>query len=842
MSKVVDRITTALETAILSRVKSSSLYNEYYNRSEKRAEWKKQATIYDKKEIKDWKLGILTATDPDNPRRGPLMRFYQSLMLDAHLGSCIDNRILPIQCAPFKLVDANGVADTEAHKLLERPWYIDLVKLVCNQTYEGTKLIELIELNEKGELREVTEIPQSNFIAQKGIIIKEEWDTQGVSYKDGIYKDYYIQVGADNSLGLLNQLAMIVLAKKLGLGSWMSYIEKFGIPPIFVTTDRMDTGRLDQLFDMLMSYKSNHFGILQGGEKVETPNNGSVDGYQSFKSLKEVCDQDISKRLLGGTGTSDSKSFVGSAEVHERLLKYRHQVDKLIFKFYFNEEIKPRLIKLSSVYAPLDKLYFEFDESETLTLKEILEAIEKLSDYYDFDVEELVKITGLPILSIKAAIGGSTTPPAIDPQKKKPSATVTEPLLYGLNAALNINARTWDDATEQIANKIYEGTLKPSELNNDLVLKYYSTLTKGAATSFGNEYYSNPTARQMRDNLMKFAGAKAYNLMSKIEDLKSFKTTKAEFIDAAKKLVNVHNETYMNVERDFASAKASAARDYQQYVKDIDIYPNLKLNTMEDDQVRESHEVLNGIIKPVSEWKVIPPFEPKCRCFLTQSNAPATTNNPPLKFNEQYANNPAINGEAFTDKHSYFQISKKDKVVVHDNTERMKNFTPYDNSIELSNNKKVYTNDFADPTDLNSNIEAAKKIAILLEKDIYILPHLNTSERIKNPELGIGKPSKLGDLKTYDKVKSTDVKSYIKNNIFSANKQKCEYVILDLTDAIEKDFKENTIGKLRGDLSDKSQMNSKIKNVVIIRGNKSALITRQQINSKDYAKIFNELF
>jgi hypothetical protein len=75
--------------------------------------------------------------------------------------------------------------------------------------------LELFNVNaETLELENVNEIPQSNFIARKGIIVKEEYDDAGVSYREGVFADYYLQVGGDWDLGILNQLAMIVLAKK----------------------------------------------------------------------------------------------------------------------------------------------------------------------------------------------------------------------------------------------------------------------------------------------------------------------------------------------------------------------------------------------------------------------------------------------------------------------------------------------------------------------------------------------------------------------------------------------------------------------------------------------------
>ena len=97
-------------------------------------------------------------------------------------------------------------------------------------------------------------------------------------------------------------------------------------------------------------------GINGQIKKIEIPKDTSTDGYQSFSNLNAFADAQLSKRILGGTGVSDEKSFVGSAELHERMLQYRIKVDKLIFKFYMNEEIIPRLVKLSSVYAPLANL------------------------------------------------------------------------------------------------------------------------------------------------------------------------------------------------------------------------------------------------------------------------------------------------------------------------------------------------------------------------------------------------------------------------------------------------------------------------------------------------------
>jgi len=709
-------------------------------------------------------------------------------------------------------------------------------------------------LNDKGELNCVTEIPQSNFLPVKGIVVKEEYDTTGVSYKSGTYANYYVQIGNDYELGMLNELAMIILAKKLGLGSWMSYIEKFGVPAVFAITDRQDDARAQELFKMLTSFRSNHFAILKGNEKVEIAKDTNADGYQSFDKLNLFCDSQLSKRILGGTGITDEKSFVGAAEIHERQLKYRIQVDKLIIKFYMNKEIMPRLVKLSSVYAPLANLTFDWDETETLTLKEKIEAVKDLSTSFNFDPKKLAELTGLPITTVKETLAAS--PQVQETQKKKPNASVAGansldfPFAKGEypkgKGFIYIHAATWDAAIERLATQIYNGEIKPADLDKDLVLKNYSSLNKSAETSYGKGYYEDELTRKMRDNLMKFSGAKSYNLMTKLKELNVGGISKDAYIQQAKKIVTLHNESYLNVERTFAASSASSAKDWKQFIKDKDIYPNLKYRTMEDAEVREEHVVLDGIVKPLTDsfWTThTPPNGFRCRCWVEQTMEDASIETPNLEIPEQFRNNPGENGVVFTNDNSYYKsIANKQHTIVSDNTNRMKQFAPYNRVEKSKGGNNIFINDFADASEVTQNRVAAEITADLLEKNVYIRAHINTSTKIKNPELAIGNTSTLCDLKTYDKDKSTSVRNFVKNNIGSANKQGCEYVVLDFTDADKLDFKKNAILKLRGELSDKNKMNTGIKQIIIINGKQSGILSRKQINSSEYLTYFESLF
>lgn len=396
---------------------NSAVFAEYYKRGGgKKADWKRQPEMLRAKEIKDWKNGVAAATDPDNPRRGELMRFYQSLLLDNHLASVIDTRILRVQRSPFMLIDGAGNENEDLKQMLQLPWLEDMIRLVLMSRFQGATLIEMTDLDaETLELTGVNEVPQSNFIAQKGIVIREEYDDSGVDYRSGAYSTFYLQAGGDWDIGMLNQLAMIVLAKKLGLGSWMSYIDKYGIPPIFAITERRDAGRRDELFEMLSSLRQNMFAVLEGNERIEAPRISETNSHRVFLSLIDsVCNKEISKRVLGGAATTDEKGFVGAAQVQERVARDRYEADKLLFKYIFNTHIRKRLVKISPVYAGLEKVSFEWNNQETPDIKGYIDAIEKLSGAFEFDTDEIKARTGLPITGVRQPLS-LPSPPSPSP-------------------------------------------------------------------------------------------------------------------------------------------------------------------------------------------------------------------------------------------------------------------------------------------------------------------------------------------------------------------------------------------------------------------------------------------
>lgn len=769
--------------AVLKTVAEKLPYNnivaEYHLRDKSQGGYKRQGISYKAKEIKDWVSAVQEATDPDRPRRSALFRFYQNLYVDDHLQTCIENRTLPLQQASFNIVNKNGEENEELKALLNRPWFHDLMKLFIIHKMQGPTLVRFGDLNELMEISEVEEVPQCNFIAQDGVIIYEEYNDTGVSYKEGALEPYYLQFGNDWSLGMLNELAIIILAKKLGLGSWMSFVEKYGVPPIFAITDRMDEKRRNELFDMLSDFQSNQFAVLQGQEKVEFGKDIASSGDKAFNPLLDRGDRQISRRTLGQTGTTSNEAYVGTAEVHERVEETRHNADKALFMFYFNYFIIPKLIKISPVYAQFANYRLEWDNAEKLTVSDYIKGIVDLGDQFEFDPEEVKAKTGLPIVGVKTATAGTPIPspaPTNDPLKKKDNSTSASIVEEELNSPLMATDK-FTDILDKVAQKIYEQKVEVGVIDPDLFQETYRQLNEAAKNGWGESYNApeTSTAQTMRENLFKFSGAKSYQelqeLNAKLFDENGNKRSFNDFKKEVQSVNKEYNENYLNAEYDTAMSSAQMAEKWAGFIADKKLFPNLKYVAINDQRTRPEHAALDGVVKPIDDpfWAVnYPPNGFRCRCDVEQTSEQTTEGSPSIEIDYRFAQNVGKTGTPFVPTHPYFSIPQKTLSKVNTEIELQKAFAPYHKDTESD----VQISDFAKAETLIENVDAARTISDKLNYKVAVRPYVNI-DNVDNPSLII--KNKLADLSTLSNIKSDIV-----NALKSAQKQGCEYSVLSL--------------------------------------------------------------
>jgi hypothetical protein len=247
---------------------------------------------------------------------------------------------------------------------------------------------------------------------------------------------------------------------------------------------------------------------------------------------------------------------------------------------------------------------------------------------------------------------------------------------------------------------------------------------------------------------------------------------------------------------------------------------------MGDAEVRAEHAANDGVIKPINEWTVITPLDYGCRCWLEQTFE-SPNGRSVSKYNHNIANNPALNGELFIQQNSYFQnIPAGDRQAVNASTDLMREYMPYNRQIKVGDNT-VFVNDFADLTDLQPNIDAAKIVSDFLGKDVYIRPHIAIAHGHSNPEFGIGTRNNLADLKTMQPGSN----NFFKSRITSANKQGSKTVIMNIDNftgdatTLQSKISEGFYNKWK----DNRPFNLNVQKLIIIRDNKAIQLTRRQI-------------
>jgi len=352
--------------------------------------------------IKTWKDALTLAQLPEDPNRLPLLQIYESILIDSHLQSIVESRVLKVLRSKFKFTNSSGKDNLDINALFKKKWFYNFLKEAMWSRFLGSTVLELWDLDEEQQLCNTHLIPRENCLFPKGIIVKEVGDEKGYPYKEGIYINHYIQVGEDTDLGIFKHAAPDPLTKKFAKAAWAEFVEKFGIPPRTVTTDSHNTKRHQELADMMASMVSSHWAVLQGGESIEMMNTQGVDAHSTFDGLMTRMNSEMSKRILGQDGTTDSKDTkgtYGSLQVMQEVADDRHEDDKTFIEYLINDELLWRLQLISPAYSSLKDHKFEWDESKELSPTEFANLVTSITTAgYEVDAKQVEEKTGLKIV------------------------------------------------------------------------------------------------------------------------------------------------------------------------------------------------------------------------------------------------------------------------------------------------------------------------------------------------------------------------------------------------------------------------------------------------------------
>lgn len=329
-------------------------------------------------DIQSWRHA-LKAAEALVPRRIQLYDLYADLLLDAHLNSVINKRIMAVTNRPMHYVDAQGNIVTEMETIIQKRAWKKMLREMMLSKFWGVSVLEF-SFNSDGTFN-IFSIPRKHIRTKTGIIAYEQNGDEGINYRQLPVSNYVVQIGEDDDLGLLLPAAQYVIYKRGGFGDWAQYAEIFGMPFRVGRYDGYDETTRRQLEQALEQAGSAAYAIIPENaniEFIEQKNSGGSG--QLYAMLREACNREISVLILGQTETTDSSQSSGYAQskTHAQTEDEINEDDRMDMLSILNDDIH-RLFELHGLpVVPGGRFMYDAPE-ESISKKDKLDMDLKIA-------------------------------------------------------------------------------------------------------------------------------------------------------------------------------------------------------------------------------------------------------------------------------------------------------------------------------------------------------------------------------------------------------------------------------------------------------------------------------
>jgi hypothetical protein len=346
-----------------------------------------------REDLRTWKEAVISAESILYPRRWLLARVYRQVVFDAHLSSLVQTRKLMTLGKPYQLVNEKGEEQPDKTALLESQWFRKFLDYTLDSLFYGYSLVELGDIDKNG-YTDISRLPDEYVVPEFGILQKTQGDTEGgIRYTGQPYADWCIGIGEPRDLGLFHKAAPLVLWKQNVIGAWSEFAEIFGMPFRMGMTDIQNEELRSNMVEMLREMGGAGWGVFHSEDKISFIETTKTDAYQVYKEFIDLADQQLSKLILGQTGTTDEKAFAGSAKVHQDIAHQYIQADGRFVEFVINDQLLPRMLLHG---FPVQGLKFRFNTLEKLSLQEQFDMVKELLPYKHIPDEWIRDRFGIP--------------------------------------------------------------------------------------------------------------------------------------------------------------------------------------------------------------------------------------------------------------------------------------------------------------------------------------------------------------------------------------------------------------------------------------------------------------
>lgn len=352
---------------------------------------------------------------PTSPKTFQIQNIYLDAIQDAHLTSLIYNsRILAVKNKRFVIRNANDEVDQEKSKLLKKRWFKEIIQWALESRFFGYSLIHIAEAG-GGQVGKVELLPRQHVIPERNLLVKEQGDDKGVDYTEFPEWLLYAQLGSD-AVGLLEKAIALTIVKRHSWANWDEFEQIFGIPIRIAKTVSQSKKVQEEIQGWLEEMGTAAYAIFPQGTEVEIKENNSKDAFQVFFQKIQAVNQELSKLILGQTGTTDEKAFAGSAEVHQAVLTEIITADIDDLLLWISDILTPALRIHGFPIGDTD--YIDIDNSIAYTPKDriAIDGVIMKDSGYKFKKEYLEKTYSIEL--------EEATDPAAEPTDSKKKSPV----------------------------------------------------------------------------------------------------------------------------------------------------------------------------------------------------------------------------------------------------------------------------------------------------------------------------------------------------------------------------------------------------------------------------------
>lgn len=369
------------------------------------AQLMQQTDSLTKKDIATWRQAWQMAIGIDNPRRSILYDIYTDCLVDLHLTGCIGQRKGKTLQKDFLLVGSDGKKNEQITNLFKKEWFLDFIDLALDSRFWGHSLIQLGDIiRDNGDMRfsHVELVPRKHVCPEFGVILREASDDprNGISYREGDFANWSIEVGKPRDLGLLLKCAPSCISKKNMLAFWDMFGEIFGAPMRVARTNTQDEKERSRIEQSLDNMGAAFWALFPEGTDIEIKESSRGDAYNVYDKRVDRCNSELSKGVLMQTMTIDSGASLSQSETHLEIFEDVIAADARFIAYVVNDKLLPLMVKHG---FPVKGLSFEWDNTATFIPAEQREMERMLLQYYEIDPQYFIDKYNVQITGVRKA-------------------------------------------------------------------------------------------------------------------------------------------------------------------------------------------------------------------------------------------------------------------------------------------------------------------------------------------------------------------------------------------------------------------------------------------------------